>query len=168
MNDAIIKEDVRKEDLSDRKREDGLSREKMRTERTPLYVQKAVTLRSRDPNYHYRLVNDLPGRIQRFIEAGWELVQGDNTETYSGKGRSESTNAGTLMTRTVNEDPKAKCHTAYVMRILKTLFDEDQAAKAKRIDDDMLDIDPTGEILKAQMLGSRANFLNSQLNKNKK
>jgi len=160
MSDAIIrKEDAHTEDLQARKRDDGLSREKMRKERTPLYVQQSVTLNNRDPNYQYRLVNDAPGRIQRFIDAGWELCTGDNKETYSGKGRENAVSDGTLIKRNVNEDPNAPWNDGYLMRIPIELFREDQETKHKRVEDELMEIDPTNEILRAQMLGARANLV---------
>jgi hypothetical protein len=157
--DIIRKEDKQAEELQSRQREDGSSRERMRKERTPLYVQQAVTYNNQDPNYHYRLVNDSPNRIQRFIDAGWELCMGDNRETYSGKGRQDSSNTGSLVKRTVNEDPNAPWKDAYLMRIPVELFEADQQAKHERTEEDLLDIDRTGELARALMLGSRANLV---------
>lgn len=149
-----------KDILEDRKREDGLSREQQRKDRTPLYKQSAVTLKNRDPLFHYRLVNDTPGRIASFLQAGWEIVEGDNSETYSGKGRSEATQKGTMMTRRVNERNDAPCHDAYMMRIPKELYEEDQKAKEKGWDQVEAEIDSTGELKKARILGPRANINN--------
>lgn len=153
--------------MEDRKREDGLSREKMRKDRTPRHEQSAVTLKNRDPLFHYRLVNDTPGRIASFIEAGWEIVEGDKSETYSGKGIKEGAQDGSMMKRKVNEDPHAPCQNGYVMRILKELFLEDQEYKENKNEQMLADIDPTGEILKAIILGSRANIRSNQLKTNK-
>jgi hypothetical protein len=153
--------------LEDRSREDGLSREKMRKDRTPLYKQSAVTLKNRDPLFHYRLVNDTPGRIAAFLEAGWEIVEGDKNETYSGKGRSEGAQDGSLMKRRVNEGLTAPCHNAYVMRIPKEFFAEDQEEKNRRNEELIEDIDPSGEIRRAIILGSRANIHSIKLKKSK-
>lgn len=156
-----------KAEFEDRKRESGLSREKERKDRTPLYENSSMTLMNRDPNYHYRVVNDMPGRIDRFLAAGYEFAPEGLSDTYSGVGRDEGVQAQTTTKLKVNFDPSAEVKNAYLMRIPLELFEQDQKAKQDQVDQEIVDIDKDGEIMKAILLGSRANITNAVLNKRK-
>lgn len=84
-------------------------------------------LGDKNPDYHYRFVNDTGSRIANFKAAGYELVAeedlivGDNRVSDPsdlGSGKRVVSNDGT---------------TSYLMRIKKEWYDEDQAAKAEHI-----------------------------------
>lgn len=86
-----------------------------------------LSVREQDPNYVYRWVNDTVGRIQRFLDAGYEIVNqdvevGQNTVDRGSK-------LGSSVTRAVGFGV-----TSVLMRIPKEYYDEDQAAKAAEID----------------------------------
>lgn len=86
------------------------------------------TLENRDPNYVYRWVNDKDGRIQRFIDGWWDFVY---HEDYTGDRSAENAkDPDSMVTKKVGGDV-----TAYLMRIKKEYYEEDQRAKAKHIDE---------------------------------
>jgi hypothetical protein len=94
-----------------------------RRERIPVSGPRDIlTVAEKDPNYVYRWVKDLPGRIQRFRDAGYEIV---NHETQVGQRTVDSASRlGTAVTRLDGTN------TLVLMRIPKEWYDEDQTAKA--------------------------------------
>ena len=82
----------------------------------------------RDPNFEYRFVNDIGGRLQILQEAGYELVKDDSISV--GDGRITNTELGSVKSVTSNDGTKS-----YLMRIKKEFYQEDQAAKFARIDE---------------------------------
>ena len=139
----------------DRSRPTGAAREAERKERVPLYKQNAVTYFNQEPGYHYRLVNDVYGRIAKFLHAGWQIVEGSVDQTYSGT-KQESVQSGAQIWRTVNKDPNAPSHKAVLMCIREEDFAADQAAKQALIDEEEAAYDPEGIIRQAQLMGGRA------------
>jgi hypothetical protein len=81
-----------------------------------------------DPNFNYRFVRNSRGRVDKFLEGGYEMVTGDarigdaNIAKASNMGSAFSIPSGD------NED------RAYLMRIPKVMYDEDQAAKQAKVD----------------------------------
>lgn len=156
VNKASTPKDQLQEALTERQPE--INREtSLRRERIPVYAQNILTGLDLDPSYTYRWVNDLYGRINAFQTAGWEIVEGSTSATYSGKGREIEAQRGSQMWRTVNQRADAPCREAVLMRILTTLYNEDQLHKATQVDEDEKRIDPEGVIRKAQLMGPRAN-----------
>jgi hypothetical protein len=87
-----------------------------------------LTVDSREPGFHYRIVNDIEDRIDKFKLAGYEIVQkahkvGD--EGVPGAGN-ESTGSDTRVS--VGSGRKA-----ILMRIPQEEYDADQAAKQRDI-----------------------------------
>ena len=82
-----------------------------------------------DPRFNYRFVRNTRGRVDKFIEGGYEMVTGDarigdpNIAKASNMGSAFSIPSGD------NED------RVYLMRIPKEFYDEDQAAKQAKIDE---------------------------------
>lgn len=147
---------IRSEELATtRERPTGATREVERKERVPLFKQNAMTYINQEPGWHYRLVNDVYGRISKFIQAGWQIVEGAVTGTYSGT-KQEAVQSGAQIWRTVNKDPNAPSQKAVLMRIREEDFAADQAAKQALIDANEEAIDPEGIIRQAQLMGGRA------------
>jgi hypothetical protein len=71
------------------------------------------------PGFHRRYFNDVPGRIQRALNAGYSHVKDDN---------------GNNVTTTVGVAKEGGALAAYLMEIPKELYDADQAAKMEAID----------------------------------
>lgn len=101
-----------------------------RTERKSLFQRGPQAIAGdKDPNYHYRFVNDTGSRIANFQAAGYEIVRdedlvvGDNRvfdPSSSETGKKVVSNDGTV---------------SYLMRIKKEWHTEDQAAKQAYIDE---------------------------------
>lgn len=88
-----------------------------------------LTVQGQDPNYAYRWVLDdpkRPGRLQRFRDGGWEVVTDSNEIGQNTVDRGKK--LGSAITRPDGGN------TLVLMRILKEWYDEDQAAKADKID----------------------------------
>lgn len=96
-----------------------------RVKRTPITVRNRLSLKERDPNYHYRIVNDVDGRVDQFLEGGWEVVK----DAKVGDKRVEnSTGVGSVPTVSVGQGIKG-----VVLRIKKEWYEEDQAVKMQEV-----------------------------------
>jgi len=84
-----------------------------------------------------------------FLRAGWEIVEDDISNTYSGAGREVEGQRSSQVWRTVNKDPNASSRDGVLMRIPKHLYQEDQALKDAYQDKKIADVDKTGDIRKA-------------------
>jgi len=98
--------------------------------RVPVGLRNPMAIREDlDPRFNYRNVRGTRGRVEKFLAGGYELVEGDfkigdpNIAKASGMGSAVSIPSGD------NED------RVYLMRIPKEFYDEDQAAKAAKIDE---------------------------------
>ena len=101
---------------------------KGRTRRKPLGTRAKLEIPEKyiEAGYVYRVVNDTPGRLEDFQEAGWEFVKRSDSEVDDGSGSNLSFHVG------VGADKKPL--RAFAMRIKKEWFDEDQAAKQEELD----------------------------------
>lgn len=100
-----------------------------RPTRTPMGRRNVLTVKGKDSNYHYRIVNDIDDRIAEFQEAGYELVA-DETVTVGDKRVDKASSPGSVKHISVGQGTKA-----YVMRIKKEWYEEDQAAKLAHVAD---------------------------------
>lgn len=87
-----------------------------------------LTVEGKEDGYVYRWVIDVDNRIQRFQDGGYEFVEHGvavgipsvNQAQTDGKVVTKQTGGG---------------RTSYLMRIKQEWYDEDQAAKSKKIDE---------------------------------
>jgi len=86
-----------------------------------------LTVANKDPNFVYRWVNDVAGRIQKFKEGGYEVVTQDLEVGQAAVDRGSK--LGSAITKSVGGQV-----TAVLMRIPKEWYDEDQAAKMAEVD----------------------------------
>lgn len=98
-----------------------------RPRRTPIGRRNRLSVENKDPNYVYRIVNDIDGRVQDMIDRDYEVVLdatvGDKrVDTASSLGSAKQISVG-------------KGIQAIVMRKRRDWHDEDQALKQKEIDD---------------------------------
>lgn len=101
-----------------------------RVERKPLHQQGPQAVSGdKDPNYVYRFVNDTGSRIHNFTQAGYEMVT--DADLVVGDSRVKDSSELGSAKRVISNDGT----TSYLMRIKKEWYDEDQAAKAARIDE---------------------------------
>jgi len=83
----------------------------------------------KDPNFHYRFVNDVGSRVYNFQQAGYELVTDDNLVVGDSR-VSDASNLGSAH-RVVGDGGTV----SVLMKIKKEWFEEDQAAKAALVDE---------------------------------
>lgn len=84
-----------------------------------------MTVVGKDPEYEYRWVNDERGKVERAIEAGYDVVL---EEHLIGAGTEKT--AGSANTITVDRKHGVK---AVLMRIKKEWAEEDRRARARAI-----------------------------------
>ncbi len=99
-----------------------------RVKRTPVSGRNRLTVQGKDPNYVYRIVNDEEGRIARFQEGGYELLE-DEAVKVGDKRANQTSSEGTVKQLSVGGGKKA-----YVMRIRRDWYEEDQKAKQAQVD----------------------------------
>lgn len=97
-----------------------------RPTRTPVGQRNILTVKGKDPNFHYRIVNDLDDRIAQFLEAGYELVE--DTVEVGDKRVNAASALGSKKNISVGQGTKA-----HVMRIKKEWYDEDEANKLRQV-----------------------------------
>lgn len=107
-----------------------------RKERIPVNSTRDIlTVANKDPNYEYRWVLDVPGRIVKFQDGGWEVVTEDLK--VGDKAVDSNTKVGSAITK------RTGVSMLVLMRIPKEWYDEDQAAKQAGVDatEEMLQAD---------------------------
>jgi len=103
-----------------------------RVKRQPVSARGRLNVSGKDPNYEYRFVNDIGDRIEIFQQAGYELV--DKSEHRIGDSRLDiSKGDGTHASVSVGVKPNGEGQKAYLMRIKKEWYEEDQAKKLEDI-----------------------------------
>ena len=100
-----------------------------RVSRTPVGTRNILTVKGKDPNYVYRHVNDIDDRISMFQEAGYELVQ-DESVVVGDKRVNAASSLGSAKAISVGQGTKA-----YLMRIKRDWYEEDQAKKLANVAD---------------------------------
>ena len=102
--------------------------ETKRVKRTPVGGPRDIlTVANKDPNYEYRWVLDAVGRLERFKDGGWEIVQGD--PEVGQKVVDRGSKIGSAVTKAGGSG-----QTLVLMRIPKEWYDEDQTAKMAQVD----------------------------------
>lgn len=100
-----------------------------RVSRTPVGTRNILTVKGKDPGYVYRHVNDIDDRISMFQEAGYELVQ-DESVVVGDKRVNAASSLGSAKAVSVGQGTKA-----YLMRIKRDWYEEDQARKLSNVAD---------------------------------
>lgn len=100
---------------------------KARVKRTPVANRNILSVEGKDPNYVYRIVNDTGNRIETFKDAGYELVSAKDVRVGDKRVNSASPEGSNAQVF-VGDGQKA-----FVMRIPKEWYDEDQEAKQAHI-----------------------------------
>jgi hypothetical protein len=100
--------------------------ELIRKKRTPLVAQKRLINFPKDSEYTYRWVNDTEGNIHRYQKAGWEHVDTKGKELEVDQSFQDASWRQSALSQKVGGGI-----TAYVMRIPKEIYDEDQERKFK-------------------------------------
>ncbi|MBL0233202.1 MAG: hypothetical protein IPQ08_06015 [Chitinophagaceae bacterium] len=100
-----------------------------RPQRTPIGTRNVLTVAGKDPNYVYRIINDSADRVAEFMEAGYELVANESVKVGD-KRVNKSSAEGSVSQLSVGQGQKA-----YVVRIKKEWYDEDQRLKQVRVNE---------------------------------
>lgn len=98
-----------------------------RTTRSPIGTRNVLTVVGKDPDYEYRIVNDTGDRIAAFEDAGYTLVNAADVRVGDKRVNNPSPEGSKAQ---VSVGGGAK---AFVMRIPKDLYKEDQEAKLQRV-----------------------------------
>ena len=101
--------------------------------RTPLHAQRNTGIKTR-PGYTRRLVNEFPGRIESFLEAGWTPVT-DKEQDERDNRLQNVKSLGTTYRPVVNRMYNAPCQHALWMEIPTEFYDEDQVYKKTKNDE---------------------------------
>ncbi len=88
--------------------------------------RNVLTVSGKDPNFEYRIVNDTGDRVASMQERGYEIVT-DKGVTVGDRRIANPTQEGSPVQASVGGGTKA-----FVMRIRKDWYEEDQAAKAQQ------------------------------------
>lgn len=100
------------------------------SDRIPVGSRDVLSVRKddKDPNYIYRFVNDDPGRIRMFRDAGWEIVERRESIKIGDPDVGSEHQLGSVTQKTVG-----RAKVAYLMRQRKKFYTDDQEAKAEKI-----------------------------------
>lgn len=109
-----------------------------RRKRVPLGVTRSkLAVSGRDPNYQYRWVNEQthndPDRLNSALQGGYEYVQRAGV-TVGEEAADGNSDTGSQVSRIVGTKPDGSPLRAYLMRIPKEFYAEDQQAKQAEID----------------------------------
>ncbi|MDE3022467.1 MAG: hypothetical protein KGI54_11480 [Pseudomonadota bacterium] len=99
-----------------------------RVQRTPIGKRNVLTVAGKDANYQYRIINDSGDRVQEFLDAGYELVKEDSVKVGD-KRVNKASAEGSVSQISVGQGQKA-----FVVRIKKEWYQEDQKAKQDQVD----------------------------------
>lgn len=100
-----------------------------RVKRVPVGSRNRLEVVGKSPEYVYRIVNDVDDRIERFKAAGYEVVPISEARMAS-----QRVGAGSP-TGSIAEMPVGGGVNGVLMKIPKEWYEEDQAAKAAKIDE---------------------------------
>ena len=110
-----------------------VSRSSERPRRTPVGQRNKISVRDRDPNYHYRLVSvNLeadPDRLEDFKAAGYEIVPADKAGPIGDKQVDKPSAVGSAGLISVGQGTKQ-----VLMRIPKDWYQDDQKVKQAEIE----------------------------------
>jgi hypothetical protein len=98
-----------------------------RVKRAPVEGKNRLTVKNKDPNYVYRYVNDTEDRISDFLERGWEFATEESARVGDTR-VDETSKLGTARAISVGGGTKA-----YLLRMKKEWYDEDQLAKQEYV-----------------------------------
>jgi hypothetical protein len=98
-----------------------------RVKRNPVEGRNRLTVKGKDPNYVYRIVNDTEDRINDLLELGWEFDLSEDVRVGDSR-LDDNSRLGKVRQLSVGGGMKA-----VLMRIRKDWYDEDQEAKQEYV-----------------------------------
>ena len=113
------------------------AQKKGRTERVPFGANRQrLSVREKDPNYVYRWVNATEDRLERAQAGGYVFVEKDELTEKLGEGQihQENTDLNSRVSKIVSKGETAPIR-AYLMKIKKSWYEQDQKAKEALTDE---------------------------------
>lgn len=101
-----------------------------RPQRVAVGMRQKLDLIGKDPNFAYRFVNDIPGRINDFKRGGWQHCTNEEVETTNYRS-DEASATGSLAYVIVDSGTGMK---SYAMKIRKDWFDAFQKEYDAEVD----------------------------------
>lgn len=113
-----------------------MSKEKVEVKRVPLNQQNVLATNYTRPGFMPMWVNETVGAIDAHVLAGWVPVVDPRMKitTHDNLSQVES-RFDSVVRRVVNKGLDAPCRTAILMEIPIEIYEEDQKAEQKLIDD---------------------------------
>lgn len=87
-----------------------------------------------DPEHVYRWINDKPGRIQRARTGGWEFVEDPGMQVGTGS-ETRNSQQDSRVSQVVGKNENGTPLVAFLMRIKREWYHEDQETKQASIDE---------------------------------
>lgn len=106
-----------------------------RKKRVPLGTHRMKLQADAREGYVRRWVNDEPGRLDMFKEAGYEFVTDPKLQVGEGDDISQRPGLGTAVSRHVGIRADNQPQRAYLMEIPEEYYKEDQTAKMQQVDE---------------------------------
>lgn len=100
-----------------------------RPTRVPLSSRNRLSVKNQEDGYVYRIVNDVEDRVERLLEAGYEIVPADKTGSIGDKRVDSTSSLGSASSISVGKGIRA-----VVMRQRDDYYKEDQTSKQRQID----------------------------------
>ena len=101
-----------------------------RPKRVPLGQRNRINIRNKDPNYVYRVVNDIDDNIAVRQAQGYEIVPADEAGQVGDRRVDNPSTLGSSTHFSVGQGTMA-----VVMRIPREYYEEDQASKQAKLDE---------------------------------
>lgn len=109
-----------------------LKSNKDRKTRTPFGAQRIQgMIPNMDKRFHYHWINDVPGRLTRALDGGYEFVTKEGEATTAEQG----TDLGSMLSRYAGRDSSGQPYKRYAMRIRNEWYEEDVATKQALVDE---------------------------------
>lgn len=99
-----------------------------------LKLDASALVNERYPGHQSKWINDEPGEIEKYLQGGWELVEGD-VSSFRHRLSNESGTLGSYVHQRVGVDKAGNALFAYLMVIPNELFEEDVAAYHDSVED---------------------------------
>ena len=100
-----------------------------RPKRVPIHDQRNQMTTDQREGFVRRWVNDIPGRIEKFLLAGYEVAKGDEIKVGEDGVTSNNIALGTGARKNVGRTRTGEGTQAVLMEIPKEMYEEDQKAK---------------------------------------
>lgn len=106
---------------------------KNRPKRVPIHEQRNQMTTEQRPGFVRRWVNDIPGRVEKFLKAGYELVSDKDVTVGDETVTDNNVALGSGARKNVGRTRSGEGTQAVLMEISAELYEEDQKAKQAQV-----------------------------------